>query len=77
MALIDELIQSLVDVEENISNLWLVNNSNQDYHDNHIELTLKVRYIIQPKAVENLPEWHFFNRNIRNINAKKKKKKCQ
>ena len=56
MALIDELIQSLVDVEENISNLWLVNNSNQDYHDNHIELTLKVRDIIQPKAVENLPE---------------------
>ena len=56
MALIDELIQSLVDVEENISNLWLVNNSNQDHHDNHIELTLKVRYIIQPKTVENLPE---------------------
>ena len=35
MALIDELIQSLVNVEENISNLWLVNNSNQGYHESH------------------------------------------
>ena len=60
MALTDGLNQSLVNAEENIINLWLVKIQIK-ISSNHIELALNVTYVIQRKAVENLPEWHFFN----------------
>ena len=55
MALTDELNQSLINTAENIGNLRSVKIQIK-ITSNHIELTLYVRYVIQRKTVENLPE---------------------
>ena len=55
MALTNELNQSLINTAENIGNLRSVKIQIK-ITSNHIELTLYVRYVIQRKTVENLPE---------------------